>query len=103
MARVSVLYTDGRGFKSRPGLLGGKMISLSDIAKNMTVEDLQNLSVPYRDELDHVVTEMIINAPIEEIPEMLLDIVASAFAIGRRLEMINVIPPQTRERIPCDN
>ena len=69
----------------------------------MTAEVLNDLSGPYRDELDNVVVEMIIATPVEEIPEMILDIVASAFALGRRLEMINVIPPQTRERIPCDN
>ena len=79
------------------------MTTLQDVARSMTVEVLHDLSVPYRDELDNVVAEMIIATPVEEIPEMILDIVASAFALGRRLEMINVIPPQTRERIPCDN
>ena len=79
------------------------MTTLRNVARSMTAEVLNDLSGPYRDELDNVVVEMIIATPVEEIPEMILDIVASAFALGRRLEMINVIPPQTRERIPCDN
>jgi len=79
------------------------MRTLEELFNYMTDEEVEALCKEYKEEFSRATLNMLLCTKPVDLVDMIYTLACVAFASGRKLEMINVTPPQTIERIPHDN